>query len=75
VLQYERWASLYMRACKTALDADIDERLVRNATATSNSFFRALSTALDAAQLGPEQRVAFTEAMAKELRKLGPGFD
>lgn len=68
---YGRWARLYMDACKTALAADIDERLVRNSTTTADTFFRAVKVALSAAGVTQEQHDAFIQAAAAELRKLG----
>lgn len=67
---FEKWARLYMNACKTALDANIDERLVRNATATSDVFFKALKIGLDAAELSVTQSQALTTAIADALRDL-----
>lgn len=62
------WTERYERACKTALEANIDERLVRNAEATSEAFFTALGKALDSADLTPVQQGKLRGALAKELR-------
>lgn len=70
---YGQWQDRYARACKLALDADIDERLVRNAEATSEAMYSAVGRALDAAALTGEQATAFKTALATELRRLtGP---
>jgi hypothetical protein len=70
VLLYEKWSGLYMRACKTALDANIDERMVRNATATGDAFLSAFTVALNEAQLQPDQSARLSKALARELRSL-----
>jgi hypothetical protein len=69
---YERWSLLHMRACKTALDANIDERLVRNAEATSEKFFRAFAKAVDSADLTPVQASRLRNTLAAELRSMSP---
>jgi hypothetical protein len=70
---YGQWADRYARACKLAMDANIDERLVRNAESTSDAVYRAVSKALDSADLSPQQSAAFSKSLALELRKLvGP---
>lgn len=66
------WTERYERACKTALDANIDERLVRNAEQTSDTMFKALGDALDSAELTPVQRDSIVASLAASLRKLGP---
>lgn len=70
VVLYEHWANMYARACKLALDANIDERLVRNAEATTTAVYTAIERALLVAQLDPEQQQKFTSALGEELRKL-----
>jgi hypothetical protein len=73
VTMWGQWADRYARACKLALDANIDERLVRNAEATSNVVFMAVERALQSANLDPAQAKAFSTTLAGELRKLvGP---
>lgn len=72
VQMYERWTQIYGRACKLALDANIDERLVRNAEQTSEVMFRAIGDALEAGQLTPSQREAIVGSLAASLRKYGP---
>ncbi len=69
---YERWTGLYGRACKIALDANIDERLVRNAEQTSEVMFKAIGEALEAGNLEPAQREAIVGSLAASLRKYGP---
>lgn len=70
---YAEWADRYARACKLALDANIDERLVRNAEATTVVFMEALQDALKDANLDPAQAQRFTTSLADKLRKLaGP---
>lgn len=63
------WTERYERACKTALDAGIEERRLRLAEDTSETFFQALSKAVIAAGLDPELRQALHMALATELRK------
>lgn len=72
VTLYERWSLLYMRACKTALDANIDERLVRNAEATSEKFLRAFVAAVEAAKLSSAQAAVLRTTLANELRSISP---
>jgi hypothetical protein len=62
------WTERYERACKTALDAGIEERRIRLAEDTADTFFTALSKAVAAAELTPTQMEALTRALAKELR-------
>jgi hypothetical protein len=75
VSMYGQWADRYARACKTALDANIDERLVRNAESTTNAVFVAVTRALDKAKLEPAQAQEFSIALADELRKLAGPLD
>lgn len=63
------WTERYERACKTALDAGIEERRVRLAEDTSETFFQALAKAVVAAGLDPDVRAALNLALATELRK------
>lgn len=72
VTLYEKWTGVYARACKLALDANIDERLVRNAEQTSEVMFRAISEALESGDLSPAQREAIVGSLAASLRKYGP---
>jgi len=66
------WSERYARACKLALDANIDERLVRNAEQTSEMMFRAVREALEAAALTPVQRDALLGSLADSLRRYAP---
>lgn len=71
---YGHWLDRHARACKLALDANVDERLVRNAEATTDALFAAVTRALDAAELTHEQQDAFKSVLADELRVIaGPG--
>lgn len=63
------WTERYERACKTALEAGIEERRIRLAEDTSDTFFSALTKAVAAAGLDPETRALLTQALANELRK------
>lgn len=73
VSMYGQWSDRYARACKLALDANIDERMVRNAEQTSQVVYIAVTRALEAATLTPTQAAAFSKTLAQELRKsLGP---
>lgn len=63
------WTERYERACKTALDAGIEERRIRLAEDTSETFFSALGKAVVAAGLDPATRAALNAALAAELRK------
>ena len=63
------WTERYERACKTALDAGIEERRIQLAEDTSETFFRALTAALLTIGLDPQQRAALNEALANELRR------
>jgi hypothetical protein len=70
VTLYEHWANIYMRACKLALDANIDERLVRNAEATTGAVYTAIERALTATQLDQETQAKFVMNLGVEFRKL-----
>jgi hypothetical protein len=72
---YAEWADRYARACKLALDANIDERLVRNAEATTGVFFTAFEEALAEANLDPAQAQRFAKGLADRLRKVGGPLD
>lgn len=63
------WTERYERACKTALEAGIEERRIRLAEDTSETFFAALSKAVVVADLDPASRAALNQALAAELRK------
>lgn len=66
------WTERYERACKTALEAGIEERRIRLAEDTSETFFSALNKAVAVAGLDPDVRAALTKALAEELRKSSP---
>ncbi len=63
------WTDRFMRSCKMALDAGIDERLVRNAESTSNVFLTAFDRALKTVNLSEVQLQAVKQAMAREVRE------
>lgn len=63
------WTERYERACKTALEAGIEERRIRLAEDTSETFFSALGKAVLAAGLSPDVRQQLHLALANELRK------
>lgn len=63
------WTERYERACKTALEAGIEERRIQLAEDTSETFFAALGKAVIAAGLDPAVRAALNTALAHELRK------
>jgi hypothetical protein len=63
------WTDRYMRACKMALDAGIDERIVRNAESTSGIFLTAFERALRSMPLSEDVRQSLSEAMAREVRQ------
>lgn len=63
------WTERYERACKTALEAGIEERRIRLAEDTSETFFNALAKAVLAAGINPEVRDQLHLALAAELRK------
>lgn len=64
----QMWTDRYMRACKMALDAGIDERMVRNAESTSGVFLTAFERALRSIQLPDDVKRLLSEAMAREVR-------
>lgn len=66
------WTERYERACKTALEAGIEERRIRLAEDTSATFFTALTKAVAVAGLDPAARALLTKALADELRKVNP---
>lgn len=68
------WTERYERACATALSAGIEERRVRLAEDTADTFFSALSKAVAVAGLDSKMQAALNQAMAKELR-LSPTYD
>jgi hypothetical protein len=63
------WTDRYMRACKMALDAGIDERMVRNAEHTSGVFISAFERALRSMPLSDEVKRNLSAAMAREVRE------
>lgn len=67
------WTERYERACKTALEAGIEERRIRLAEDTTETFFSALTKAVVAAGLDPGARAALNQALATELRKSSAG--
>jgi hypothetical protein len=75
VEMYHQWMMTYARACKLALDANIDERMVRNATVTSDLYFEAFRKAIVSTGLSPEQAKLFSASLAEELRKLAGPLD
>jgi hypothetical protein len=62
------WSERYERACATALSAGIEERRIRLAEDTADTFFSALSKAIAIAGLDPDTRAKLQAAMAQELR-------
>lgn len=62
------WTERYEKACKTALDAGIEERRIRLAEDTTETFFNALSKAIAIAGLDPAMQAALKTALAGELR-------
>lgn len=62
------WTERYERACKTALEAGIEERRIRLAEDTSDTFFKALSNAIAVAGLDPVMVATLKQALANELR-------
>lgn len=64
----QMWTDRYTRACKMALDAGIDERMVRNAESTSGLFLTAFERALRSMPLSDDVRRSLSEAMAREVR-------
>lgn len=63
------WTERYERACKTALEAGIEERRIRLAESTTETLFAALSKALAAVGITPDLRDQLHQALAAELRK------
>lgn len=66
---YGVWSERYAKACKLALDANIDERVIRNAESTSEKMFSMIGKAVQAAQLSDDQRLRLQAALAAELRR------
>jgi hypothetical protein len=62
------WTERYERACATALSAGIEERRIRLAEDTADTFFGALGRALATVGLDPDIRAALNAALAQELR-------
>jgi len=62
------WTDRYTRACKMALDAGIDERMVRNSEFTSGIFLTAFERTLRSMPLSDEVKRNLSEAMAREVR-------
>lgn len=62
------WSERYERACKTALDAGIDERKLRLAEDTADTFFAAFTKAMAMVEMPPEMKAALNSALAAELR-------
>lgn len=66
------WTERYERACKTALEAGIEERRIRLAEDTTDTLFTAFQTAIAVAGLDPAMQTALKLALAAELRKASP---
>lgn len=66
------WTERYEKACATALSAGIEERRIKLAEDTADTFFTALSKAQAIAGLTPAQTAALMQALAKELRVSDP---
>lgn len=66
------WTERYERACKTALEAGIEERRIRLAEDTTDTLFTAFQTAIAVAGLDPAMQQALKLALAAELRKASP---
>src|SRR5690606_36817643 len=62
------WTERYEKACATALSAGIEERRIRLAEDTADTFFSALTKAINSIGLSPEMRDALNQALAQELR-------
>jgi hypothetical protein len=62
------WTERYEKACATALSAGIEERRIRLAEDTADTFFGALTKALASIGMDPEMRLALNTALANELR-------
>lgn len=62
------WTERYERACATCLSAGIEERRIRLAEDTADTFFTALSKALSTVDMAPDMRKALNAALANELR-------
>jgi hypothetical protein len=68
---YDIWMERYTRSCKMAVDAGLDERMVRNAEATSSTMLQAFEAALRLVPtLTQDQRDALANAMANQVRAL-----
>lgn len=65
---YGQWMDRYAHACKLALDARVDERMLRLAESDADRLFTAITAAFETAGLDEEQREAFRVALAAELR-------
>lgn len=62
------WTERYEKACATALSAGIEERRIRLAEDTADTFFNAIGKAITDVGLDPVTQAAFMQALAKELR-------
>lgn len=62
------WTERYEKACATALAAGIEERRIRLAEDTADTFFGALTKALAAVGMDTETRQQLQAALATELR-------
>lgn len=70
---YQRWVEIHARACKMALDAGVDERMMRNAELITEMFFKAITKAIEAARLSPDQTTRLRRTLAQEMRVIaGP---
>ncbi len=70
VVLLKSWTERYERACKTALDAGIDERRIRLEESQGDILFTALEAAMKRSGLSPDQVRVFSVAISEELRKL-----
>lgn len=65
---YGTWLERYAKIAKMCSDAGLDERIVRNAEATTGGLFIALTRALERMELEPGQQAELRRFLGEELR-------
>lgn len=70
---YSDWARLNAQVSKMALDANIDERIVKSAESTVTILTAAVERAISRAGIPLQHAVAFRKALGQELRRVAGG--
>lgn len=69
---YQDWLHDHARACKLAIDAKLDERLVRQAESTTERLFAAVGRAMLDSGMPEEMAAQFRQSLANSIRVMLP---